>query len=382
MAGNLEDRDLLAVLAAVSEVHQPSTPSTFPELAVAVVAALVRSDVTSYNEVDPDSATLVAVVRPAESVFAGADRVLAERAHEHPLIDRIRRTGDGSARKITDVMPHAAFRGLALYHELYQRLGVEHQMAFTLPDPRPHITALAVNRADADDDFDECDRTMLNLLRPHLAQAHRRAREQALLSEILHTSHRGLRAAGAALLVLDGPTPVELTPGALTLLHAYFGPPPPHGGLPAAVARWVAAQAASPVPGQLVPPSRPASAERDGRRLLLRYLPGAEGPAALLLQERTVVPSVAELEKLGLTRREAEVLRLLVGGAGNADIAVRLGVAAGTVKKHLDNVYRKLGVFGRGEAVWAALDLLAGLHTPLGAATPESLRAWLHPALE
>jgi DNA-binding CsgD family transcriptional regulator len=50
-----------------------------------------------------------------------------------------------------------------------------------------------------------------------------------------------------------------------------------------------------------------------------------------------------------LTEREAQVVRLLVTGLSNAAIAVELGVSAATVKKHLENVYAKLDVGGRGQ---------------------------------
>jgi LuxR family maltose regulon positive regulatory protein len=52
-----------------------------------------------------------------------------------------------------------------------------------------------------------------------------------------------------------------------------------------------------------------------------------------------------------LTERELEVLRLLAGGATNAAIAAALVVSVGTVKKHVFNVCRKLGVQNRTQAV-------------------------------
>jgi DNA-binding NarL/FixJ family response regulator len=55
--------------------------------------------------------------------------------------------------------------------------------------------------------------------------------------------------------------------------------------------------------------------------------------------------------QVGLTRREAEVLRALCDGASNQEIAFALTVSDGTVKYHLSNVYRKLGVRGRAAAV-------------------------------
>ena len=53
----------------------------------------------------------------------------------------------------------------------------------------------------------------------------------------------------------------------------------------------------------------------------------------------------------GITERESAVLQLLVSGASNPDMAKRLHVSVGTIQFHLTNIYGKLGVRGRGEAV-------------------------------
>lgn len=56
-----------------------------------------------------------------------------------------------------------------------------------------------------------------------------------------------------------------------------------------------------------------------------------------------------------MTRRELEILRLVAQGYTNHQVARALWVTDETVKYHLANVYRKVGVRNRGEAVdWAA----------------------------
>ena len=54
--------------------------------------------------------------------------------------------------------------------------------------------------------------------------------------------------------------------------------------------------------------------------------------------------------RAGLTNREREVLDLVATGATNAAVAEALVVSPGTVKKHLDNIYAKLGVTTRTAA--------------------------------
>ena len=51
-----------------------------------------------------------------------------------------------------------------------------------------------------------------------------------------------------------------------------------------------------------------------------------------------------------LSSRELEVLKLVAGGATNGEIARKLWVTEQTVKFHLSNVYRKIGVANRTEA--------------------------------
>ncbi len=55
------------------------------------------------------------------------------------------------------------------------------------------------------------------------------------------------------------------------------------------------------------------------------------------------------------TRREAEVLRLVAAGKSNPEISAALAVSRNTVKRHLDNLFAKLGLSSRVEATTYAL---------------------------
>jgi DNA-binding CsgD family transcriptional regulator len=58
-----------------------------------------------------------------------------------------------------------------------------------------------------------------------------------------------------------------------------------------------------------------------------------------------------------LSEREVEVLALLASGRTNSEIARDLFVSAGTVKSHVNNIYRKLEVRNRAEAIARAREL-------------------------
>jgi DNA-binding NarL/FixJ family response regulator len=53
----------------------------------------------------------------------------------------------------------------------------------------------------------------------------------------------------------------------------------------------------------------------------------------------------------GLTAREMEILRLIATGAPNKQIAFRLGISEKTVRNHVSNMYEKLNIYDRSQAV-------------------------------
>ncbi|CAA9456684.1 MAG: hypothetical protein AVDCRST_MAG02-2389 [uncultured Rubrobacteraceae bacterium] len=92
-------------------------------------------------------------------------------------------------------------------------------------------------------------------------------------------------------------------------------------------------------------------------------LVGAIRAAAFAPEDRDAVVGMpaAMLEASGagsesvLSVRELEILLLAARGLSNRQIAVRVHLAEGTVKRHLSNAYHKMGVGSRGEAARKAL---------------------------
>jgi DNA-binding NarL/FixJ family response regulator len=75
---------------------------------------------------------------------------------------------------------------------------------------------------------------------------------------------------------------------------------------------------------------------------------------------RHIPPEVAarladRMSRSHLSSRERDVLRLLVGGKRNREIASALDIAEGTVKLHVSSILGKLGAVDRTEAVTVAL---------------------------
>ena len=95
-----------------------------------------------------------------------------------------------------------------------------------------------------------------------------------------------------------------------------------------------------------------------GRELVQTVRSVASGASVLAsgLAARLLVPSrQPEPGATDLTERELAVLRLLMAGLHNREVASQLGISPRTVDRHCDNIYAKLGVSSRTEAVVRAI---------------------------
>ena len=143
----------------------------------------------------------------------------------------------------------------------------------------------------------------------------------------------------------DGGRIVFATRRAVELLAEYFDYP----GEP------------TPLPAMLVrhsPPRVPVGSRLRVRRFA--ETAGVEGSRlfVLLLDEAAAERGFAPLITLGLTEREAEVLYWVAQGKTSPEIALILGMALKTVKKHLQRVFEKLGVETRTAAALCAAEVL------------------------
>jgi DNA-binding NarL/FixJ family response regulator len=128
-------------------------------------------------------------------------------------------------------------------------------------------------------------------------------------------------------------------------------------------ARIDAAIAAGAV-GYLLKDAEP-DALLDGIRAVARGESPLDPRAARHLLARTAgepaARAAADVAPAELSPREAEVLRLVVDGLLNKQIATRLGITERTVKAHLTSAYQRIGVSDRTQAaLWAQRHDLGG----------------------
>jgi len=332
----LRTSDLEAVLSFLGEASSAQGPDPFPRPVLDSFRGLVSSDATYYSELDKVRRVAFAYGESPGGFDEPDAPTYWDIREQHPVCHHHEVTGDYHALKLSDFLNRSELHRTSIYWEYFRPWGAEHVMSVGLDAPLTHTKVFLFHRAEGRD-FNERDRAVLDFLRPHLAnlyeaaQARRRAaRALALLEE-----------ADTGIVVLDGAGRIEhATPEALRLLSAYLSEH--RTRLPELVTAWLCEQRSATSPEPLEIPGPELS-------LLVHHLDGV-----LLLEEQRSEPP--------LTEREREVLELVAAGKTNAQIAETIWIAPGTVRKHLENIYEKLGVHSRTAAVAS----LSGATRPAG----------------
>jgi DNA-binding CsgD family transcriptional regulator len=161
--------ELRGLVNVLEDLYAPVGSDEYPDRVITLVSGLMGVGSCSYNHLDGKTA-LAYEIQPVD-VIAFPDSYALFELHlpEHPLLSYVEATGDGSARRVSDIASDRQFRALGLYRDFYRHAEVDYQMAFLVPHPGGGEIALALNRKGSD--FSTEERDVLELLRPHVAQA-------------------------------------------------------------------------------------------------------------------------------------------------------------------------------------------------------------------
>jgi DNA-binding CsgD family transcriptional regulator len=190
--------DYQSVLDVVREINGIERMDEFPRRAMSGICQLIESEVLTYNEIDTLRRRAFTVQEPAGAISPVQVQTFERLAHQHPLINHYARTRESQPRKISDFMSLTEFRRLDLYQEFFRAVTINYQMAVTIPSANGLVIGIALNRARRD--FSERDRSVLDMIRPHLVQAYRNIAEREALRERAETAERALWAASATIL--------------------------------------------------------------------------------------------------------------------------------------------------------------------------------------
>lgn len=368
---HLSEQDYQKILTFLHGLYGSKSFDGFVNYICKNILDLVSGELPGYVTADFEKRQIIPLSCFPE--IPDFDEIVGDHFYEHPFSQHYAKTLDLRAIKISDFMSREQFlQSEPLYQRYVRHIGMEENMTLSFVSPgesfNPVCTILNGSSLKIDsiglfrDDwsFTERDRTILNLLQPHLMQARQTAQALAESKQL----QACLNTAGSIILNSEGRIQV-LTQKAEHLLKQYF-----HDfehlsrTLPDCLKQWVKYQR-SLLSNQndSLKPLAPLKVEQGNTLLNIRLATDPANNHYLLLLSEQKRPRLTPqlLETLGLTPREAEVLFWIMDGKTNAEIASLLYLSVSTVRKHLEHIYAKLDVQTRAAAVVVAFKKLGVL---------------------
>jgi DNA-binding CsgD family transcriptional regulator len=310
---------------------------------------LLDCEVASYNEIGPGPQDVFIAADPPQmpELLNGALEIFGTLVRQNPLAAHYVRTGDTRALRLSDFISARKLHTLDLYDLVYRHLATEYQLAFTVPAAGQMI-GVTVSRSSRD--FTDRELALFEALRGIVVSAYHSLHDRARLDVLL----RGLEE------VDEGLSVVVLVEASGVLVAA-------HGRAEFvlreisrdqatidALSGWARLQHQRLGIAETLTLASPAGA------LEARYVRGSPGNLDALALRLLPSRQAPVLRVLGLTARQADVLYLLWQGHANAQIALALAISEHTVRHHLEDIYKRLGVSSRAAAAQQATRVLVG----------------------
>jgi DNA-binding CsgD family transcriptional regulator len=323
---------LRALLSLAGDLRGSPDVDVLRRLAVERLGRVIAGEGASFNAIEVATLRFWAV--PEHADWDALTTVIAAHPSEHPLLPIFVRSGTAAGvRTLSDVASARAFHATALYSDGYRHYGVEDLAILPVPAEEGRRYAYSITRASRR--WSDGERDLLVLLQRELASAESLVGERVRARAVARALHStgALYGDGVALVGAGGQV-LEVN----DVARRWLADPDARDELGA----WVAARRVGRAPSVIV------LAGHEGA-IWARHLhgDGAEPDAVLL---HPVRQPAAVARELGLTAREADVLAHAATGLSDAEVARDLAITVRTVGKHLEHIYRKLGVPGRTAA--------------------------------
>lgn len=319
----LRTSDLEAALTFLAGAESVEGPVPFTAELLDRLAELMRCEYATYEEHDHLRRRAVDYAScSAEEQLEIADQTDEEWEHWNALpLQAFKRAHSAQAVKASDLLPRRTRRQSCVFADWGM---LDELVAYVA---LPGLSSAFIH-LDSSKDFTERDRSMFQLVLPCLTARRRNAQAQRRLAIALDALARD-ETDGVGLILLDAHGAVTFASAAASrLIRHHFGSAAAR--LPEAIQRWRENGRETPLVVQ-----------RYSTRLVIE---SADGGSALVLTEQPASAFV-------LTPRERDVMRCVAAGLSNAETARVLWIQPGTVRKHLEHVYDKLGVRTRTAAL-------------------------------
>jgi len=262
-------------------------------------------------------------------------------ADSHPLIYQTH----GEVHAISDVLPHRAWQRRAMYQAARPFLAMEDALGTDITLASDYTFSTCAIRDSLA--FTPNERALFGLLIPHLRTVIELDREQRFTTRLRESLH---------LISLDSLSALAPHPASLRVaeqVRALFPHIRPEANtLAPQIALWVERNHPDSCSG-LSAHAQPAvfRSRNAFGGMAVCLPPGASQGGTILLHAapETVFRPL-------LTPREREIGHWLCEGKTNAEIAAILGIRPATAKRHLENIYEKIGAPNRASAIRALLD--------------------------
>jgi DNA-binding CsgD family transcriptional regulator len=353
-SSRLAGADALAVVDAAGELATCVSDADL-DASLGSLAVLLGADGVLMGEMHSSSPGAAPVVDARVSDETVYDlRLVPELAphwRKHPIIMRHLRRPTPRVVRIGDVADGRAWLRHEVYNDLYRQVCPPQEMGVQLTWSPQRASCLALHRSGAA--FAGRDRDVLDAIAPHLRAARARITERAGLARRVALLQEGLESGGDGTLLVDrGGRIVAAGSRGRDCLRRWFGVPASATRLPDELADWRRRQADPALASPLI-------RARGADALRVRLVSAGEEDLLVLSERRArPVEPAAVRDVLPVTRREADVLALLVAGHTNAAIGDQLGISPHTAGRHLERIFMKLGVHNRAQAVAAVLAAL------------------------
>jgi DNA-binding CsgD family transcriptional regulator len=337
-----------------------------PEERDALTAQQVKvlGDCTIHSP-DPDFARLL-----TEDLFSLFERFLPD----SPFLQHGALLFTG-AHKFSDFITREALYHKEAYHDVIAEIPLDDHMLLTFSSSEPD----AVPRSDREfgyfyfyrnwNEWTERDRLIFNLIQPHINQAYQSVRNFHWLDREVDRMKEMFDCAGTILLDEQGYVQQISAQAACWLYDycptAYYSQQLPEPLYTWFIDRLTQLNSQVNVLSPSLSPALPLRIKQENRQLTIRFNANLERRQYILvLTEEQTISLQTALELLGLTQREAEVFFWVIQGQDNKAIAAQLKISISTVRKHLENIYLKLQVNSRTEAVMRSLQQIGLMSQP------------------
>jgi DNA-binding CsgD family transcriptional regulator len=342
--GEINPKDFESILFCLREIYDLAEPEEFPLRLLKAVSRVVKAKSIAFTAVDPVLNKSYGYFHPPEHwKFGDIAEPFQRNIKDHPVIEYASRTRDGSAKAISDFLTDKQFRSTGLYREVFKPMELVDQLSIGMVNSAGLMIGISFNRTRRG--FSNRDRAVLNLLRPHVLQAYLNCRERHAVKRRDHEQHATIiDQLPLGFVCVDAKGHIDWS---TSLAHQMLSTHYPDAadsihGLPDSVRHWL--KRVSSPRGEDNGLAPQLHSYRPGFELCVRYCPLTDNRAMLLLQELPLIDQRPAIERFGFTKRERQVAYRVVKGDSIPDVATSLSISQRTVQKHLERIFRKLGV--------------------------------------